>query len=133
MRALIDTHAFITHAFIWWTGEPARLSTLARNFLIDSENEPVLSLASIWEMQIKLALGKLSLQLPLSDLVENEVKQNRLSLLSIELSHIYTLSNLPSHHRDPFDRLLIAQSRMMRLPIVSVDQKLDVYEVGRLW
>lgn len=128
MRALIDTHVFI-----WWTGEPSRLSALARDFLVDPGNEPVLSLVSIWEMQIKLSLGKLSLQLPLSELVEDEVKRNRLSLLPIELSYIYALSRLPSHHRDPFDRLLIAQSHIMGLPIVSIDTKFDVYEVERLW
>lgn len=128
MRALIDTHIFI-----WWTGEPTQLSAFAHDFLVAPNNEPVLSLVSVWEMQIKLSLGKLSLQLPLSELVEDEVNRNHLHLLPIELSHIYALSSVPSHHRDPFDRLLIAQSRIMGLPIVSVDTKFDAYEVERLW
>jgi PIN domain nuclease of toxin-antitoxin system len=93
-RVLIDTHVFI-----WWTGEPNRLSVLAHDFLIDPENKPVLSFASIWEMQIKLSLGKLTLKTPLPELVEDEMRRNGLSLLPIELTHIYALSDLPPHHR----------------------------------
>ncbi len=73
-RALIDTHVFI-----WWNGEPKRLSALAHDFLVNPENKPVLSFASIWEMQIKLSLGKLTLNKPLSELVEDEIRCNGLS------------------------------------------------------
>lgn len=128
MRALIDTHVLI-----WWSGEPKRLSPLAYDFLINPSNAPVLSLVSIWEMQIKLSLGKLSLQTPLSELVNDEINHNRLSLLPIELPHIYALSNLPSYHRDPFDRLLVAQAMIVGLDVISIDEKLDAYGIRRLW
>jgi PIN domain nuclease of toxin-antitoxin system len=128
MRALIDTHVLI-----WWTGEPTRLSALAHEFLVDPGNEPVLSLVSIWEMQIKLSLGKLTLNMPLPELVEDEIQRNRLHLLSIELPHIYALSDLALHHRDPFDRLLVAQALRERLPVISIDAKFDAYGVQRLW
>jgi PIN domain nuclease of toxin-antitoxin system len=127
-RALIDTHVFI-----WWTGEPKRLSALAHDFLVNPENKPVLSFASIWEMQIKLSLGKLALKTSLPELVEDEVSRNGLSLLPIELTHIYPLSDLPPHHRDPFDRLLIAQSIGEEMPVISIDDKFDVYGIQRLW
>ncbi len=128
MRALVDTHSFV-----WWTGEPARLSQPAIDFWMNPENQPILSLASIWEMQIKLSLGKLSLKLPLSELVEDEVKRNRLSLLPIAPFHIYALDGVPMHHRDPFDRLLVTQAVAESLAIVSVDEKLDAYGIQRLW
>lgn len=127
-RALIDTHVFV-----WWTGEPKRLSALAHDFLVNPENEPVLSFASIWEMQIKVSLGKLTLKTSLPELVEDEVSRNGLSLLPIELTHIYSLSDLLPHHRDPFDRLLIAQSISDQMSIISVDEKFDVYGIQRLW
>jgi PIN domain nuclease of toxin-antitoxin system len=128
MRALIDTHVLI-----WWSGEPTRLSSLAYDFLVDPGNEPVLSLVSIWEMQIKLSLGKLSLKTALPELVEDEISRNRLRVLPIELSHIYALSRLPPHHRDPFDRLLVAQALLEGLDMISIDEKLDGYGVRRLW
>lgn len=127
MRALVDTHTFI-----WWTGEPSRLSHLAHDFFVNPSNEPILSLASIWEMQIKLSLGKLSLKTALSELVEDEIGRNGLSLLPIELSHIYTLGNLPLHHRDPFDRLLVAQATAEGVEVISIDEKLDAYGIHRL-
>lgn len=101
-RALIDTHVFI-----WWTGEPNRLSALAQDFLVNPENKPVLSFASVWEMQIKLSLGKLTLKTSLPELVEDEVSRNGLSLLPIELTH-----NLRS------ERFAVPSSRPVR-PIVD--------------
>ncbi len=127
-RALIDTHAFV-----WWTGEPKRLSALAHDFLVNPKNKPVLSFASIWEMQIKLSLGKLRLKTSLPELVEDEISRNGLSLLPIELIHIYALSDLSPHHRDPFDRLLIAQSTSEEPPVIGIDEKFDAYGIQRLW
>lgn len=128
MKLLIDTHVLI-----WWSGEPARLSPWVYNFLVDPNNKPVLSLASIWEMQIKISLGKLSLKTTLPELINDEIKRNRINLLSIQLSHIYTLKALPLHHRDPFDRLLIAQSIQEGWDIISIDTKFDAYGIRRLW
>lgn len=128
MKVLIDTHILI-----WWSGEPTRLSPWVYNFLIDPKNKPVLSLVSIWEMQIKTSLGKLSLKTSLPELVNEEIKRNRIDLLSIQLSHIYALKDLPLHHRDPFDRLLIAQSLQEGWDIISIDEKFDAYGIRRLW
>jgi PIN domain nuclease of toxin-antitoxin system len=128
MRVLIDTHVLI-----WWTGETNQLSPLVQDMLADQQTEPVLSMASIWEMQIKISLGKLSLQMDLPTLVETEMSRNRFTLLPIELKHIYKLDDLPLHHKDPFDRLLIAQSMLEKMPIISIDEKFDAYGVQRLW
>jgi PIN domain nuclease of toxin-antitoxin system len=128
MRILIDTHVFI-----WWTSDSQKLSSGVYNLLVDSNTDVILSIVSIWEMQIKLSLGKLQFKMPLPELVEDEIKRNRIELLQLDVSHIYTLSNLPLHHRDPFDRLLIAQSMSEKLEIVSVDEKFDMYGVQRFW
>ena len=128
MKVLIDTHVLI-----WWSGNPSQLSPWVYNFLIDPNNEPILSLVSIWEMQIKVSLGKLSLKTELPKLVNDEMRRNRINLLPIQLSHIYALKDLPPHHRDPFDRLLIAQSIQEGWDIISIDEKFDAYGIRRLW
>ncbi len=103
MRILLDTHIFI-----WIVTEPERLSPKLTGSIIDRQNSLFLSLASIWEIQIKVALGKLDLKGDLATIVDIQIEQNSIQLLSIDAKHIYALSNLPAHHRDPFDRLLIA-------------------------
>jgi PIN domain nuclease of toxin-antitoxin system len=90
-------------------------------------------MVSIWEMQIKLSLGKLQFRTALAELVDDEINRNRIELLSLSLSHIYALSNPPNHHRDPFDRILIAQSMDEDLQILSIDEKFDAYGVKHLW
>lgn len=128
MRVLIDTHVFI-----WWTSDYKNLSLSVYNLLCDLNTEVFLSIVSIWEMQIKLSLGKIQFKTPLPQLIENEVKRNKIQLLPIGLSHIYALSDLPNYHRDPFDRLLIAQAKSEKLVIISIDEKFDGYEIERLW
>ena len=128
MRVLIDTHVFI-----WWTSDTKKLSSRVYNLLTDSNNRAYLSIISIWEIQIKLSLGKLQMKRKLSELVDNEINGNRIELLPLSLSHIYALSHLPLYHRDPFDRILIAQSMDTNLPIVSIDEKFDAYNIDRLW
>lgn len=128
MKVLIDTHVFI-----WWISDAQKLSIPVYNLLNDPHTEVILSVVSIWEMQIKLSLGKLQLKIALPELIEDEVKQNKIELLSINLSHIYTLSNLPNHHRDPFDRLLITQAQSEELLMISIDEKFDQYEIKRFW
>ena len=128
MKVLIDTHVFI-----WWTTEPARLSSSVYTLLTDPSSEPMLSMVSIWEMQIKISLGKLALKSPLPKLVEDEVERNQFQLMSIELPHIYAVASLPLYHRDPFDRLLIAQASVEKLSILSIDEVFDAYGVNRLW
>jgi PIN domain nuclease of toxin-antitoxin system len=128
MRVLIDTHVFI-----WWTGDIKKLSSRVHDLLIDPNTEVVLSVVSIWEMQIKSSLGKIQFKMPLPELVNDEISRNKIELLPLSLSHIYALSALAQHHRDPFDRILIAQSMEADLQIISIDQKFDAYGVQRFW
>jgi PIN domain nuclease of toxin-antitoxin system len=127
MRILLDTHIFI-----WMATEPERLSQRFTESIIDRQNSLFLSLASIWEIQIKVALGKLDLKGDLATIVDIQIAQNSIQLLSIDLKHIYALSNLPAHHRDPFDRLLIAQSQVEKMTLATVDSAFDRYEIDRL-
>jgi PIN domain nuclease of toxin-antitoxin system len=128
MNLLLDTHTFI-----WWADEPEKLSKDALDALEDENNRLFLSLVSIWEIQIKVQLGKMKLILPLKDLVESQEAANDLTILPISREHIFTLDNLPFHHKDPFDRLLIAQATVDGATIVSVDSRLAVYSVALLW
>ena len=124
MRLLLDTHTLI-----WWALSPEKLPNRVLTQLSDVENTLSLSLVSIWEMQIKLQLGKLTLNLPLPELIGSQSQINGLQILAIELAHIWKLAALPSQHRDPFDRLLAAQALVEHLPLVSI----DAYQVERLW
>ncbi|AFY30525.1 type II toxin-antitoxin system VapC family toxin [Calothrix sp. PCC 7507] len=128
MNILLDTHVFI-----WSTGNPERLSQRVTDLLTDTSNTWMLSIASIWEIQIKLQLGKLNLNSNLPALIDNQQRVNNLQLLPIELAHIYALNNLPNYHRDPFDRLLIAQATVEQIPIISIDAVFDNYPIQRLW
>ena len=104
MKLLLDTHIFI-----WWVDQPEKLSPAALSALEDEANELLLSVASVWEMQIKIQLGKLKLSLPLKELVKNQQETNDLTVSPVALPHVLALDALPFHHKDPFDRLLIAQ------------------------
>jgi len=128
VRLLLDTHTLI-----WWALSPEKLSNRVLTQLSDSENTLSLSLVSIWEMQIKLQLGKLTLNLPLPELIESQSQVNGLQILAIELAHIWKLADLPNQHQDPFDRLLAAQALVEHLPLVSIDAIFDAYQVERLW
>lgn len=124
MKLLLDTHIFI-----WWANEPERLSQAVLSALKDESNTLLLSVASAWEMQVKLQLSKLKLNLQLQELIQSQQEANGLQLLTIELKHILALSILPSHHKDPFDRLLIAQAIVEDTTLVSADSKLSAYPV----
>lgn len=114
MKILLDTHIFI-----WWADEPERLSPVALSALEDEANELLLSVASVWEMQIKIQLGKLHLSLPLKELLKNQQETNYLTGSPVTLEHVLALDALPFHHKDPFDRLLIAKSIEEELTIVT--------------
>ncbi|MEW6380158.1 MAG: type II toxin-antitoxin system VapC family toxin [bacterium] len=128
MKLLLDTHIFI-----WWSSEPDRLSPKVLTLCEDIKNSLVLSVASVWEMQIKLQLGKLKLQLPLQELIESQQQTNNMQILPIGLEHVLELHNLPSHHNDPFDRMLIAQANVESAYLVSKDEIFGKYEVNLLW
>src|SRR5579871_2739289 len=127
MRILLDTHIFI-----WWDSTPDQLSAEARRLCEDADNTLVLSIASVWEMQIKYQLGKLSLHKPLPDLIRSQQQTNGLELLPVQLEHVYALSSLPPQHKDPFDRRLIAQARTEGLALVSMDAAFQQYPVTLL-
>lgn len=112
---------------------PERLSTRAGTAIVDPQNSVFLSLASVWELQIKNQLGKLVLRAPLPQVLEDERSKNALQLLPIETADILALQDLPHHHRDPFDRLLIAQARRGDFHLVTSDPDIARYEVPTLW
>jgi PIN domain nuclease of toxin-antitoxin system len=120
---------FDAHTFLWWDNEIEKLSPAVRDAFEDESNTLFLSLVRVWEMQIKFQLGKLSLRLPLPDLVREQQELNGVLLLPIRLEHLYQLSALPQHHRDPFDRLLIAQVQVEDLILVTDDSMIQMYNV----
>ncbi len=126
-RVLLDTHVFL-----WALAAPDRLSEKARGILQDEGAELLLSVVSPWELAIKLSVGKLHLPCELGAFVAQGCRQLGASLLPIELTHVQELAALPMHHRDPFDRMLIAQARADRLQLMSFDRAMGVYEVGRV-
>jgi PIN domain nuclease of toxin-antitoxin system len=128
MRLLLDTHAFL-----WFiTGDP-KLSSTAERAIRDGTNELLLSVASVWEMAIKVRLDRLPIPQPLDSFVPLQLEINRISLLPIELQHTFEIARLPLHHRDPFDRLLIGQAMVETIPIISADDAFASYEVEVMW
>ena len=128
MKLLLDTHAFL-----WFIGGDASLSSTARALTEDTANQPFLSIASLWEMAIKLSIGKLSLGQPFETLIPAQMSLNGIDLLSIVLPHVVKVAQLPFYHRDPFDRLLIAQAAVEQMSIISGDSAFDAYPISRLW
>jgi PIN domain nuclease of toxin-antitoxin system len=128
MRLLLDTHTFL-----WFIDGSPDLSSYIRGLIEEPSNERLLSIASLWEMAIKISMDRLELNMTFTDLVENQVKANAIELLPIKPGHLDVLANLPFHHRDPFDRLLIAQSISEGIPILSRDGSFDDYSIKRLW
>ncbi|HEY8669020.1 MAG TPA: type II toxin-antitoxin system VapC family toxin [Tepidisphaeraceae bacterium] len=128
MRLLLDTHALL-----WFAQGSPSLSRAARAVIEDDSNQRYVSHASAWEVAIKLSLGKLTLQVAYEDLFPGVVLANGFLLLAPDLGHYRELLHLPFHHRDPFDRLLIAQARSEGLTLVSGDGNMAAYGVPLLW
>jgi PIN domain nuclease of toxin-antitoxin system len=128
MNLLLDTHSFL-----WFIDGDPQLSATARALIETKTNKSFLSIASLWEIAIKLSIGKLELTRSFENALDDELARRNLSPLPIELPHIAKVAVLPLHHRDPFDRLLIAQALVQQLPIVSMDAAFDAYGVTRLW
>jgi len=122
-----------THSLLWFLIGSPKLSSLARSLIDDPSVQPFLSMASLWEIAIKVSLGKLVLVPPLEELISHQLAQNGIALLEIQPKHLVVVSQLPYHHRDPFDRLMISQAIVEQLPIVSCDTLFDVYPITRLW
>lgn len=128
-RVLLDTHVFL-----WAISDDSRLSEPAKHAYLDTDGcELLLSFASVWEMAIKLSLGKLALPRPLLTFLQEQLKLNDIRLLSLTLQHAVMVAELPFHHRDPFDRLIVAQAHCESLPILSADQVFDAYGLERIW
>jgi PIN domain nuclease of toxin-antitoxin system len=127
MKGLLDTHAFL-----WMDSDPSRLSAAAQTFIRDPVNTLLLSVASIWEMQIKLQLGKLSLTMPLAVKIGSQ-QTNGVQVLPVELNHVLALTSLPNIHKDPFDRLLIAQANCEGALLITADPVISKYPVQTVW
>jgi PIN domain nuclease of toxin-antitoxin system len=128
MRLLLDTHTFL-----WWINNDPLLSDSARNAIATERNECFLSLASCWELAIKASIGKLRLTKPVERFIPEELTANDFQLLSIDFRHIAKVETLPFHHRDPFDRLLVAQLLTEKMSIISADTVLSEYGIKRIW
>ena len=127
MKLLLDTHTFI-----WSIEDDKRLSQKAKKVIEDPDNEIFLSIASLWEMSIKISIGKLELKKPYEEVI-SYVRKKGIEILSINFEHTLEVSKLEFHHKDPFDRLIIAQAKIENMTIVSKDILFDDYEVKRLW
>ena len=128
MRYLLDTHTLL-----WFISEDKKLSNRAHRLILDSNSEIFLSIASLWEIAIKVNIGKLALEQPFEQLFPKELHFHKIRILDITVDSLARLTALPVHHRDPFDRLIIAQALVERIPIIGVDSAFDAYGVSREW
>lgn len=128
MKLLLDTHTFL-----WFIGGDTQLSTHARQLIEDPGNQRYLSIASVWEMTIKSSLGRLIVPTPPSRLINDHVWSNSIALLAISSEHLDVVHSLPYHHKDPFDRIMIAQAIHEGMTLVSKDQVLTAYKLPIVW
>ena len=128
MKVLLDTHAFL-----WSITGDDRLSKTAEEIFLDPDNNLFFSAASFWEICIKMSLGKLSLKRGWFKTIQEEMRINAVQWLPVEMQHCVELTKLPFHHRDPFDRMLIAQAMAEDLQLLSRDGRLSAYEIERIW
>jgi PIN domain nuclease of toxin-antitoxin system len=128
VRLLLDTHALL-----WFLLDDPKLSVTARDLVDDPGNDIEISPATYWEIAIKVSLRKYELPEPFEVFIEREISINNFHILHIEPKHTAALTRMPFHHRDPFDRLLIAQAMVEQIPIVSADPAFDAYAITRLW
>ena len=128
MKLLLDTHAFL-----WFISGSAALSSHARALIEDEANDKLVSIGSVWEIAIKTSIGKLPLAKPFGQLIPDQLQRGGFEVLGLTVGHTAQLAQLPHHHRDPFDRMLVAQCLAENLPLVSSDEALDAYGIKRLW
>jgi PIN domain nuclease of toxin-antitoxin system len=118
---------------MWWDSDPGRIPADTLSLLKQSDNQILVSLVSLWEIQIKTQLSKLQLRTPLSEIILYQQSENGITLLSITLQHIMEIDNLSLYHKDPFDRLLIAQSRIETATLISRDSVFKNYDCQVIW
>jgi PIN domain nuclease of toxin-antitoxin system len=128
MKLLLDSHVLL-----WWTSKPTNLSDVVLKEITSPNNTIFLSIVSVWEIQIKLGLGKLNIPEPLPQMIAKQMSDNGVQMLNISPEHVYALGSLPMHHRDPFDRLLIAQASVEGLTLVTRDAVFPDYGIPLLW
>jgi len=128
VKILLDTHTFL-----WWIADDQRLSARAREITEDGNNELFLSAATGWEITIKVQIGRLKLPVEPVQFILEQMRINAIQSLAIQMNHALHVYTLPQHHRDPFDRLLVAQSQLEGLPILSADSQLASYRVQLIW
>jgi PIN domain nuclease of toxin-antitoxin system len=122
-----------THTFLWFILDDPQLSLTAEQLISDPTNEIAISPATYWEIAIKISIGKYSLPEPYEIFMEREIINNNFTILPITPKHTALIVTLPFHHKDPFDRLLIAQAKSEKIPVISKDIILDQYQIKRLW
>jgi PIN domain nuclease of toxin-antitoxin system len=128
MKLLLDAHTFL-----WFVWDDAQLTNNAKELIINPTNQKFVSAAIHWEIAIKVSIGKLDLGEPYRAFMRREIARNNFDILPISVDHAAAVSVLPFHHRDPFDRMLIAQATVEQVPIVSGDTAFDAYPITRLW
>lgn len=128
MKILLDTHAFL-----WLMTKDQRLSSTAQKEFLNTQNEIYLSMASVWEMAIKSSIGKLKLPLKVSEYVISRTQQHGIYLEEIKMEHLAKIEKFPFHHRDPFDRLIIAQSIVAKFTVLTSDPKFSAYAIRTIW
>ena len=122
-----------THSLLWLVTDDPRLSANARTTFLDADNELLFSAVVGFEIAVKYSLGKLELAEPPRTFIDNRIRNNTLTPFPITLAHAVRVAELPFHHRDPFDRLLVAQALAEDLPLLSADDTLSAYGIRRLW
>jgi PIN domain nuclease of toxin-antitoxin system len=129
VRVLLDTHAFL-----WWVSERgAKLSERARELLSDGSNDVIVSMASVWEMSIKVGVGRMDLPDAIERYVPDRLRHHGFDLMPIDLRHAFRAGDLPRIHGDPFDRMLIAQAQLEGLALITADPAIGRYDVETIW
>ena len=128
MKAILDTHVFL-----WWINDDKRLSSRARDVISDGTNELFVSAATGWEITIKVQIGRLELPQDPEHFLPQQLKANAFKILPIEMAHALHVFSLPDHHRDPFDRILVAQAQVEDMPILSADPNIKKYQIETIW
>jgi PIN domain nuclease of toxin-antitoxin system len=128
MKALLDTHVVL-----WWVTNDPQLSQTVRDIITDSGNTLYVSVASSWEIIIKSHTGKLPLPEPPTTFIRSCLTANGFESMAIDLAHVLQVDNLPDHHKDPFDRILIAQAQAENMPILTIDHLILKYPVQTIW
>lgn len=128
MNLLLDSHTFV-----WTHEEPQKLSAKAAAEIRNPANDLFLSAASVWELQIKIQIGRFKFNDAIENIIAEQQLTNGMQILPVNLAHALYLKNLPLHHKDPFDRILIAQAIVENMILISVDPKFSMYPANLLW